>query len=216
MQVYSRDFTDKTLEANPTTPGMKYRHYSPTAPVLLLDPTPAWQTLQQHNSLSEQQKQQSSQQLEQAVVAETQKLLQRFQQLEQPQRVVLLSTCRSSKDGLHAEMPCGWTSSSLQQLQSEQVLQSAGGAADSASSIDTCSGHPVRSTGSKGPVVFEYVLGSIQRPDEVAKELFAALRAVDRVGCDVIVVQGVLPTNAGLAVMNRLHKAASQRHLVEL
>ncbi|PNH10570.1 tRNA threonylcarbamoyladenosine biosynthesis protein sua5 [Tetrabaena socialis] len=38
LQVYRRDFVDEALEAAPSTPGMKYRHYSPVAPVWLLDP----------------------------------------------------------------------------------------------------------------------------------------------------------------------------------
>ncbi|KAJ2608683.1 hypothetical protein GGF44_006357, partial [Coemansia sp. RSA 1694] len=33
LRVYRRDFASAALEAAPTTPGMKYRHYSPTAPV---------------------------------------------------------------------------------------------------------------------------------------------------------------------------------------
>ncbi|RKP27613.1 DHBP synthase RibB-like alpha/beta domain-containing protein, partial [Syncephalis pseudoplumigaleata] len=37
LQVYQRDFSDAQLEAAPTTPGMKYRHYSPTAPVILFE-----------------------------------------------------------------------------------------------------------------------------------------------------------------------------------
>ncbi|RKP10105.1 DHBP synthase RibB-like alpha/beta domain-containing protein, partial [Thamnocephalis sphaerospora] len=35
--LYKRDFTDGQLEAAPTTPGMKYRHYSPRAPVILFE-----------------------------------------------------------------------------------------------------------------------------------------------------------------------------------
>ncbi|KAJ2743222.1 hypothetical protein GGI20_003906 [Coemansia sp. BCRC 34301] len=35
LRVYRRDFAGKELEKTPTTPGMKYRHYSPTAPVYL-------------------------------------------------------------------------------------------------------------------------------------------------------------------------------------
>ncbi|KAJ2631176.1 hypothetical protein H4R22_002159 [Coemansia sp. RSA 1290] len=35
LRVYRRDFTSAEMEANPTTPGMKYRHYSPNAPVFL-------------------------------------------------------------------------------------------------------------------------------------------------------------------------------------
>ncbi|KAF5370040.1 hypothetical protein D9758_001108 [Tetrapyrgos nigripes] len=34
--VHRRDFRDAQLEASPTTPGMKYRHYSPSVPVTLL------------------------------------------------------------------------------------------------------------------------------------------------------------------------------------
>ncbi|KAF7317746.1 Threonylcarbamoyl-AMP synthase [Mycena kentingensis (nom. inval.)] len=34
--VHKRDYRDEVLEAAPTTPGMKYRHYSPAVPVHLL------------------------------------------------------------------------------------------------------------------------------------------------------------------------------------
>jgi L-threonylcarbamoyladenylate synthase len=34
--VHGRDFKDAKLAETPTTPGMKYRHYSPSAPVVLL------------------------------------------------------------------------------------------------------------------------------------------------------------------------------------
>ncbi|KAL6764481.1 DHBP synthase RibB-like alpha/beta domain-containing protein [Haematococcus lacustris] len=37
LLVYSKDLRDAALEQAPTTPGMKYRHYSPTAQVTLLD-----------------------------------------------------------------------------------------------------------------------------------------------------------------------------------
>ena len=34
--VHKRDYADKAIESAPTTPGMKYRHYSPSVPVILL------------------------------------------------------------------------------------------------------------------------------------------------------------------------------------
>jgi L-threonylcarbamoyladenylate synthase len=37
LLVYQRDFVDPELELIPTTPGMKYRHYSPDAEVILVD-----------------------------------------------------------------------------------------------------------------------------------------------------------------------------------
>lgn len=54
-----------------------------------------------------------------------------------------------------------------------------------------------------------YCLGSLDRPDVVASELFAALRAADEAGADAIVVEGVGEAQEGLAVMNRLRKAAA-------
>ncbi len=50
-------------------------------------------------------------------------------------------------------------------------------------------------------------------PEEVAgyaQGLFAALRALDEAGVDVIVVEGVPPQGLGLAVMDRLRRAASE------
>lgn len=38
--VHKRDYTDEAMEAVPTTPGMKYRHYSPSVPVVLLQTRP--------------------------------------------------------------------------------------------------------------------------------------------------------------------------------
>jgi L-threonylcarbamoyladenylate synthase len=38
--VHRRDYSDEALEQAPTTPGMKYRHYSPSVPVTLLHTTP--------------------------------------------------------------------------------------------------------------------------------------------------------------------------------
>lgn len=35
LRVYHRDFTNPSMEQTPTTPGMKYRHYSPSVPLYL-------------------------------------------------------------------------------------------------------------------------------------------------------------------------------------
>ncbi len=49
---------------------------------------------------------------------------------------------------------------------------------------------------------------------QAGKNLFALLREMDRKGVDMIIVEGVEETGRGLAVMNRLRKAASQIILV--
>lgn len=246
LQVYARDFRDSALEAAPTTPGMKYRHYSPSAPVLLLDPAPAWQHQQQQQQEGESQQQaqlHSSSLLQQLVSDATQQLLQSVQQGQlqelaaarsdsKVQRVVLLSTCAagkaSSSTGSKEHVDVGWTPESLALLQMQQQKQQQGqqcnaepvalpaGHSKSAGSDGCGDGSSAIKSSSSSVVVLEYVLGSWQQPELVAQQLFGALRAADDAGAGVILVQGLPPVGTGLAVMNRLQKAASRRVSVDL
>ncbi|HWI52158.1 MAG TPA: L-threonylcarbamoyladenylate synthase [Symbiobacteriaceae bacterium] len=61
----------------------------------------------------------------------------------------------------------------------------------------------------QSPVVLEY--GSREDLASMASDLFSTLRAFDRHGVDVILVEGVPATGIGLAIMNRLRRAASGR-----
>lgn len=56
-----------------------------------------------------------------------------------------------------------------------------------------------------------FVLGSEERPEEVASNLFEGLRLCDSQGIDVILAEGVNEGGIGLAIMNRLEKAAGQK-----
>jgi L-threonylcarbamoyladenylate synthase len=58
--------------------------------------------------------------------------------------------------------------------------------------------------------VVEYVMGSLGDAATVARELFRALRLADELKVAFVVVEGVREEAEGLAVMNRLRKAASQ------
>jgi len=49
-----------------------------------------------------------------------------------------------------------------------------------------------------------------RRPEEIAANIYAALRHCDELGHDEIFVQGVAETGIGVAVMNRLRKAADR------
>lgn len=51
--VHKRDYTDEKIEAVPTTPGMKYRHYSPSVPVILLLTRPSLSQLDPPTSFSD-------------------------------------------------------------------------------------------------------------------------------------------------------------------
>ena len=61
------------------------------------------------------------------------------------------------------------------------------------------------------PAVTAAVHGSAGRPREIAARLYGALRYFDRHPVDVIYAEGVEETGLGLAVMNRLRKAAGHR-----
>ncbi|MEG2540071.1 MAG: Sua5 family C-terminal domain-containing protein, partial [Clostridium sp.] len=54
-------------------------------------------------------------------------------------------------------------------------------------------------------------IGSRDNLSEVASRLFDVLRECDKVGVDVIYSEGFSDEGVGMAVMNRLRKAASHR-----
>lgn len=53
------------------------------------------------------------------------------------------------------------------------------------------------------------VLGSQQDPEAVARQLYGAMRRLDSMEIDVIIAEGLPAEDIGLALMNRLRKAAS-------
>ncbi|MDR3270468.1 MAG: threonylcarbamoyl-AMP synthase [Peptococcaceae bacterium] len=58
---------------------------------------------------------------------------------------------------------------------------------------------------------FMYAMGSQTRPAEVAANLFEGLRLCDERKIDVILAEGVEESGLGLAIMNRLEKAAGHK-----
>lgn len=56
-----------------------------------------------------------------------------------------------------------------------------------------------------------FVLGSEDRPDEVAASLYEGLRLCDEQGIDIILAEGVSKNGLGYAIMNRLEKASGQK-----
>lgn len=65
------------------------------------------------------------------------------------------------------------------------------------------------------PEVFSMVfpLGSISAPDEAARRLYHGLRAMDRPGVGLILVQGYDEGGIGRALMDRMRRAASAREV---
>lgn len=124
----------KQMEDRPATPGMKYRHYSPTSPLVLFDGTA--EAVEGH--------------LHQFIMDE----------LETGHRLVRLTLKPSS-------------------------------------------------TPINNPNYNEFVLSATGNHEEIARNLFAGLRAADLLHPDLIVAQSVEDEEQGLAIMNRLSKAAS-------
>ncbi|KAK7031524.1 DHBP synthase RibB-like alpha/beta domain-containing protein [Favolaschia claudopus] len=149
VMVHRRDYRDEVMEAAPTTPGMKYRHYSPAVPVYLLytsSPPPEGKQLVHSSTFF-------------ASLRET-------GDGNRPLKVGILSpndsrlgTCVLPTDGLE------WT---------------------------------------------RFSLGPTAEPAVAAHLLFDGLLTLERQGVDLILVEEVQEEREGLAVMNRVKKAAGQ------
>ena len=138
VRVWSRDFRDDELELAPTTPGMKYKHYSPNC------------------------------------------------------HVVLVKLCISA-DKCHQRL-------AVDRLIDEYLLQDQNvvGVIRTGDTNDASShtGHIEMHIGDSSP--------------DVAHGIFKALRDMEKKGASIIIVEGIPEVDEGLAVMNRLHKAASE------
>jgi L-threonylcarbamoyladenylate synthase len=142
MEVYSKVVTGEDLALKPPTPGLKYKHYSPDAQVILFEgPSPALAI-----KLAEQMK----------------------ELLSEQKRVGYIHTRPNT-----VKLP--------QDLLANRLLT-------------------VSQIGSEDD------LGA------VARGLFKSLRELDELGVEVILVEGITEEHEGLAVMNRIRKAAS--HIV--
>lgn len=69
---------------------------------------------------------------------------------------------------------------------------------------------PAESAGFYGPENFVSA-GSRRHPRQIAARLYSALRHFDDLGVDVIIAEGIEPDGLGLAIMNRLRRAAGGR-----
>ena len=127
--VYKR-YEGSTMESNPTTPGMKYKHYSPDAQVILFE------------------------------TGEFTKLDNELTRILSASDVTV-GILRSGSNGTRQH--------------NERVIETFLG-------VDA---------------------------ESVAQNLFRGLRDLEKAGCKVILVEGISDDGVGLAVMNRLRKAAS-------
>lgn len=146
--VHKRDYRDEALEAAPTTPGMKYRHYSPAVPVVL--------------------------------------------------------ACTSSQPPQGTKRaPWSTFVASLKERSTKGSLN-VGLMAPSDSLLQHCL--PI----SPHLSWRFYPLGSIDEPAVTAQRLFDGLLTLEKEGVDLIVIEEIGEEREGLAVMNRVKKAAGE------
>jgi len=148
--VHKRDYRDEDIERAPTTPGMKYRHYSPNVPVTLLCA----------HSIPPQD-----------------------------------TTPTSPRDYF----------SSLRDIPTAPRRSVRVGTL-------LLSDSPLREFAKDVPGVefHHFVLGSASDPLTTAQRLFDGFLTLDKIGVDLIVIEEVEEDREGLAIMNRVRKAASE------
>ncbi|KIJ57115.1 hypothetical protein M422DRAFT_149864 [Sphaerobolus stellatus SS14] len=173
--VHRRDYTDTKLEDAPTTPGMKYRHYSPAVPVVLFMTSP----------ISSSSDTAGNNPTRMTVPEALSRILSSFPPSPyKPVKIGLLTPSDSPLSLLPSQYPSF--------------------PAPSASSPPPDSDPPT-------PISWHtFPLGQLSNPSLTAQRLFDGLLTLEEEGVDLIVVEGVDEKREGLAVMNRVKKAAGE------
>ncbi|GAX78513.1 hypothetical protein CEUSTIGMA_g5953.t1 [Chlamydomonas eustigma] len=240
LQVYRRDFVDANLEEAPTTPGMKYKHYSPDATVVLLDPEDRYDGERSSHLVAvmrEQCQLQIQAVLQSLGAAGSVAVLRSTAEPGTPCGITNWVTTHpvvdykpfnsngvnsGDQEDLTAKIASSTysTTSDSEQMCLQPVASSVLSVPLLALGTETMPvagsnrSKPFGSNRSNNSVptnrVVEYVMGSVGDSASVARELFKALRLVDELKVAVVVVEGVTEKDEGLAVMNRLRKAASK------
>ncbi|KAJ1660395.1 hypothetical protein IWQ61_000696 [Dispira simplex] len=170
-QVYRKSFIDPQLELTPTTPGMKYRHYSPDAQVVLLERRPLSDDMRPlTNKQGTSDYESSHKEFLQAAQNEMERLAitapspgLTFGLLSvHPDRSLITNLTVPTHCQLHVRSMADWSSK------------------DPTNSNQPCSRH-----------------------------LFKSFREFDQLGVHYVLVEGTSEAHEGLALMNRLHKAAT-------
>ncbi|KAI1321305.1 hypothetical protein EDD11_006642 [Mortierella claussenii] len=197
IQIYKKHFTDAAMEQAPTTPGMKYRHYSPEAEVVLVEYIKSEDVSGAGSGSTTGQYA--------IILKEIAKLKQegkkRFGILRTsfttpPFTTTTTATITNNNTDTDRADRVG-TNNNI----SPKGDHTNGGSAFSSSSSSLSS--------TPGDVI-EFPLGQSSKPEDVARELFRGLRFLDHQNVDCIFVEGISEEEEGLAVMNRVRKAASR------
>ncbi|PWZ01639.1 translation factor [Testicularia cyperi] len=233
LRVYGKDMErSNEQESNPTTPGMKYRHYSPTARVVMLLPSKLFAKALQTNgdssagkvveSLTRNTSASRTHFSEQHAPRDAQRSFASLvrgqlasQREKRPTATLRVGVMVSSDSEL-----CSWIKSS-----SSAIAGSMSGPTPSAQAdggIHPLLTQPLWLDGLDNVEIHPFDLGPANRADLYAQRMFDGLRTLDEGPlraaadrCDLIFVEALEDDGVGLAVMNRLKKASSETVVVD-
>ncbi|KAF8812384.1 YwlC protein [Phlegmacium glaucopus] len=143
--VHKRDYTDNAIESAPTTPGMKYQHYSPSVPVILL--------------------------------------LTHSDPRNNHRRVRFLEYAKSLQTNIRLKVGV--------------LAPTESGLWDQLFLVEDIDWH-------------RYPLGPVADPSVIAYRLFDGLLTLEQQGVDLMFIEEVDEEREGLAIMNRVRKAAGE------
>jgi len=257
IQVYRRDFVDKSLEQVPTTPGMKYRHYSPDAEVILIESNinsteesyqkkkraleerneemkklnsndtttkvidKNGQSLKEINKISKEQLLSEDQYKEISklkTVAEKQNKI-----IEQEMEKIIQNNENGNNENqtnnnnkinkigiLRSQSIETWKKNNFIFGEEKNIIETSLNKKFEIQSISNLTFINNNSKCIEWNGHIEYFMGDRENPADIARELFKALRFVDKLNVSTIFVEGIEDDNEGLAIMNRIRKASSK------
>ncbi|SPO32163.1 related to translation initiation protein SUA5 [Ustilago trichophora] len=229
LRVYGKDMERSAeQESNPTTPGMKYRHYSPTARVVMLLPAKLFAAAVQTSATQSHSEhpQSSSAKVVESLTSSTASPTtntttpQTFSNVVRDQIAHHLPHRSTVDSTLHIGLMMSFDSD-LSRL----ITTSSSTTRATASSHQNNHPHlltPLTLSGLSNVLIHPFDLGPSSQAEIYAQRLFDGLRTLDEgpllhngdgeaaKKCELIFVEALDDAGVGLAVMNRLKKAASE------
>ena len=222
--VHKRDYADDSQESAPTTPGMKYRHYAPTAPVVLLIQDPEEATVLWGLPVVEDaHPREDVRSLVESVISRfppTQNitiglLLTSDSRLRAPLEAAILEIGLVQPSQLPPASPAKRKRTLPPMSEPPTLIPSPSSPRQSLSPAPQ-SASLVAEDGSTSRISVQLAeLGPTSDPHLTAQRLFDGLLTLDHDGVDIILVEGVDEKREGLAIMNRIRKAAGETRWVK-
>ncbi|KAE8226196.1 hypothetical protein CF319_g1174 [Tilletia indica] len=221
LRVYGKDMArSSTLETNPTTPGMKYRHYSPTAPVLLAVGTRQSGTDSSTSSFTRLPFSAPPLDPTKLAIGLAELIRERAAAHGQESSTFTVGLMSLVDPGLFDDLLSGDEGEVRKWLASGKDADPLGPSFTLSSDDDKTT---AQDHSSQKIRIQPFSLGTKDDLQTAAQRLFEGLRVLDEGagieevrGCDLIVVEALADDGIGLAVMNRLAKAASESVLVRV